>query len=665
MAPSSNSLLIGKSALLLRLALAGGALALASGGGPAQAAVEKAMLRSQEGGSALLRGKYDQAIAAYDQALQETDLPAPRQADLYNDRGVAKWRLARRKEALADFNKAIELAPEYAMLYNNRGNVLLDMGRAEEAVAEFTRAISLAPAYGAAYNNRANASDELGRHEAAITDYRRAIELMPLNAVPFNGRGKAQGALDHSYAALRYLNRAIALNPRYPAALRNRAQIYIRLERYRDALADLERVMDQTGRSAEDAGLYLLRGRAYAGERKARLAYKDFSRAIDLDANNASAYVERALLHIDQTDYEPALTNLNQALSIDGRLTRALYNRALCYFKIGDIDRAAADVSKVIEFDPHYAAAYKLRGDVFAHKARKRAQARLEAAREQRRSAAPESAPPPDDPSKQPRRQDETKKQPQEQAQEQTKEQTQQSQTPPEAAAQSDPASQPEKARALADYRKALEIDPHLSGAKEAIRDLTGAVPDTPQPTLPPAGDLAKGWQIEALTGGRYAATNSRYGKLQVPLEMYGPGTPELLEWTPLSRPLRGVGLLRYSAGAASRPDGSPAGRYEYVAIVDYYRNKVISIEPFVVGESKAKWDWTHNRVVVTDPEGVVSALELRKGHQGSLAAREYDEGDPLGLGRLFGGDDRRPRHSSHRRRRQHSSPGLFDWLFQ
>ena len=63
----------------------------------------------------------------------------------------------------------------------------------------------------------------------------------------------------------------------------------------------------------------MLRGRAYAHERKAQAAYRDFTRAIDLDSNNARAYTERALLHIDREDYEPALANLNQALSIDGK----------------------------------------------------------------------------------------------------------------------------------------------------------------------------------------------------------------------------------------------------------------------------------------------------------------------------------------------------------
>jgi tetratricopeptide (TPR) repeat protein len=643
---------------------------------PVLATVEKAMLRSQEGGSALMRGRYDQAVAAYDQALQEQDLPAPRKADIHNDRGVAKWRMARREEALADFDKAIELAPEHPMLYNNRGNVLLDLGRAEEAVAEFTRAISLAPGYGAAYNNRANANEELGRHEAAIRDYAKATELMPSNAAPYNGRGRTQGALNRPYAALRYLNRAVSLNAKYPAAYRNRAQVHIQLERYREAIADLERVI---GQPPEDPELYLLRGRAYARERKQQLAYKDFSKAIELDAAGARAYAERGILHIEREDYEPALANLNQAVALDAKLASAVYNRALAYFKLYDLEHALADVNKAIELDPRYAAAYKLRGDIadvqargrYARQSQQEAAWRRERMARELRQADPEDAAPEDRPEASPPAQSQpptggvVQNQPDPPAQgenartegnktEGNRVETNKAETNKPEAGKTDA----KLAKVLEDYRKALEIDPSLTDAREAIRKLGGALPDLPVSKLPPAADAAKGWELQALAGGRYAAGNTRYPRLRVPLEMYGPGTPEILEWTPLTQPLQGFGLLRYAAGDAVKADGAVTGRHEYVAIVDTYRDSVLSIEPFIAGDAKATWEWTRYRVVITDPEGIANTLELRKEPQNAPVARQED--DPSGFGRLF--DDERPRRSSGASRR---APNLFDWLFR
>ena len=76
---------------------------------PAEAAVDKSLIKSQEGSSALLRGRFYLAVAADDDALKDTNLPAASQAGLYSDRGVAKWRLKRLDDAIADFTKAVSL----------------------------------------------------------------------------------------------------------------------------------------------------------------------------------------------------------------------------------------------------------------------------------------------------------------------------------------------------------------------------------------------------------------------------------------------------------------------------------------------------------------------------------------------------------------------------
>ena len=111
----------------------------------AHAAVDKAILKSQEGSSALLRGQFDLAIAAYDDALKDTSLSTARQAPLYCDRGVAKWRLKQLDGAIQDFTKSVSLNPDYAPAYNNRGAAYMDMDRIDEAYRDFDKAIALSP----------------------------------------------------------------------------------------------------------------------------------------------------------------------------------------------------------------------------------------------------------------------------------------------------------------------------------------------------------------------------------------------------------------------------------------------------------------------------------------------------------------------------------------
>ena len=114
---------------------------------PAYAAIDRSILKSQEGSSALLRGRYDLAIAAFDEALKDTSLSPTRQAPILSDRGVAKWRLKQFDAAIADFSKAVSLNPDYAPAYNNRGNVYMDLNRTEEAYRDFDKAIALSPRF--------------------------------------------------------------------------------------------------------------------------------------------------------------------------------------------------------------------------------------------------------------------------------------------------------------------------------------------------------------------------------------------------------------------------------------------------------------------------------------------------------------------------------------
>ena len=129
---------------------------------PASAADDQSALRAREAGAALARGNVDQAIALYTEALADKTLPNERRAVILTDRGVAHARRQSPKDAIEDFNRAIQLYPEYAAVYNNRGTVLLGVGAVREAIKDFDRALVLAPGYAAAFSNRAGAHDAAG-----------------------------------------------------------------------------------------------------------------------------------------------------------------------------------------------------------------------------------------------------------------------------------------------------------------------------------------------------------------------------------------------------------------------------------------------------------------------------------------------------------------------
>ena len=83
------------------------------------------------------------------------------------------------KQALADFNKAIELNPTFARPYLGRAKVYRKIGNSILALKNYRKAIELDPNYADAYFERSKMYTDLNQIEFAFKDYRKAIELDP------------------------------------------------------------------------------------------------------------------------------------------------------------------------------------------------------------------------------------------------------------------------------------------------------------------------------------------------------------------------------------------------------------------------------------------------------------------------------------------------------
>ena len=58
-------------------------------------------------------------------------------------RGVAYFQLGQHNQAIADFNKSIELNPKFAMAYFGRGAANVSIGNKEDAKKDLFKAIEL------------------------------------------------------------------------------------------------------------------------------------------------------------------------------------------------------------------------------------------------------------------------------------------------------------------------------------------------------------------------------------------------------------------------------------------------------------------------------------------------------------------------------------------
>jgi tetratricopeptide (TPR) repeat protein len=120
---------------------------------------------------ALAKGRYDQAIAHYDEAIRLD----PRFARAYHGRGVAYLHKGQYDKAVASLSEAIRLEPRNDVALFDRGLARWHSGEARQAVADFNRAIKANPKNDSAYNGLAwalsTATDE------KLRDGKRAVEL--------------------------------------------------------------------------------------------------------------------------------------------------------------------------------------------------------------------------------------------------------------------------------------------------------------------------------------------------------------------------------------------------------------------------------------------------------------------------------------------------------
>jgi hypothetical protein len=88
----------------------------------------------------------------------------------------------------------------------------------------------------------------------------------------------------------------------------------------------------------------------------------DYNKTIELNPDNADAYLERAGGYVEIGHYSQAIADYTKAIELDSSHALAYFNRAYAYGEIGEYDKAITDYSKAIELNPSDAQAYYNRG---------------------------------------------------------------------------------------------------------------------------------------------------------------------------------------------------------------------------------------------------------------------------------------------------------------
>lgn len=119
------------------------------------------------------------------------------------------------------WTELVDKFPENPAVWSNRGNVRIGQYKLTEAIADFDRSIEIAPEYPDAYLNRGIAYEGKKLWDQAIADYNQVLEISPQDPVALNNRGNAKAGQQKWQEALEDYSQAGNIAPNFAIARGN------------------------------------------------------------------------------------------------------------------------------------------------------------------------------------------------------------------------------------------------------------------------------------------------------------------------------------------------------------------------------------------------------------------------------------------------------------
>lgn len=130
-------------------------------------------------------------------------------------------------------------------------------------------------------------------------------------------------------------------------------------ENYHGAVEDFTKALDQ---DPGNPTAYLLRGNSYMEINNHHAALADYNKAIEIDPKNDTAYYNRGEAKRILNNASAAIRDYNKAIELNAKYIQAYNNRGYIYLDFKRYDKALADFNMVIEIDSEHPLALNNRG---------------------------------------------------------------------------------------------------------------------------------------------------------------------------------------------------------------------------------------------------------------------------------------------------------------
>lgn len=195
--------------------------------------------------------------------------------------------------------------------------------------------------------------------DEAISLFRDSLEQVQ-ESVPNLDKGMVYYFRGNSYAinskykeAVEDYTQALQFKPNSTEVYLNRGFVYWFQGERKQAINDFGEVIKRHPGSTVEALAYYNRGAAYGLQGNYKQAINDFEKVIKLNPDFAwGVYYNLGNVYALQGDYESAIEKYNEAIKLRPDFAEAYNNRGFVYAKQGNYEKAIADYTKAIQSSP-------------------------------------------------------------------------------------------------------------------------------------------------------------------------------------------------------------------------------------------------------------------------------------------------------------------------
>lgn len=301
---------------------------------------------------------------------QLVELDSEQSAEIFYNLGITIALRGNFGEAIACWQRAVELQPDFADAYQQQGYVFQKQEEFEQAISCYLKALEINPNWAETHYNLGLCFVQQNRWSEAIAHFQEAIKLKPDDAQTYGDCGKAfleQGKIDE---AILYFQTAIQLKSSFAEAYGSQINVFTYANKIDEKDSVKVTFLNTLQAKKKLQNIYQVFGDVLLAVGKVDLAILAYKKALTSQPNSATIYLHLGQALTRTGAWQSAIAAYNNAVEIDPHSEQTYLYLGQALVQIGEVEGAIAAYQTALNLNVQISEVYLYLGNVLAGQGR-------------------------------------------------------------------------------------------------------------------------------------------------------------------------------------------------------------------------------------------------------------------------------------------------------